>query len=118
MKRILMTLPLLGLTGMASILNGCTAWNSGVASVNNYSASQMAAQQKNVEGVNDNVARAWAAGACAIPYGEIVRNGTGNPNFPKAIIELCGAPSGTTIISTQPVPSATTTVPTIVVPVP
>lgn len=99
-------------------LGACAEWNAGVASVNSYSGEQIAAQQKNVQGADDNVAAAWSKAGCALPYGEIVRNGSGNPNLPQAVITLCGSPSGFTIIHATTTATATTTIPTTTVPAP
>jgi hypothetical protein len=80
---------------------GCTSWNSGVSAVNTYTSAQITAQQSNVQGVNDNAAALLAASICATPYGELVRNGSGNTNFPAAVIKICGAPSGMAVLETS-----------------
>ena len=96
--------PVIALLFLCSGLGGCAAWNAGVSSVNTYSAAEITAQKKNLEGIHDNSAAAWAAAGCAIPYGELVRNGSGNPNLPQAVVALCGAPSGMSLTKTAGTP--------------
>lgn len=100
------------------LLSACVQWDTAVSGANTYAAAEIKAQQKNAQGVNDNTAAAWADSGCAIPYGELVRNGSGNPNMPAAIITLCGSPSGYTMVHQAGVATATTTIPTTVVTVP
>lgn len=83
---------------LAFSLAGCAEMQAGWTSTNTAASASLKATQKNVQGTNDNVAQAWADAGCAIPYGEVVRNGSGNPNLPLAVIELCGAPSGTVVL--------------------
>ena len=110
--------PLMVAGAVLASLSACAEWNAGVSSVNSYVGQQITAQQQNIQGANDNAAKAWAETGCAIPYGELVRNGSGNPNLAAAVIELCGAPSGFTTIHTQASATATTTIPTVTVPAP
>ena len=106
------------IVALGSLLSGCAYLDAAVGGVNTYTAGETKAVQKNVQGANDNAAAIWADAGCAIPYGELVRNGSGNPNLPAAIITLCGAPSGFTTIHSAASATATTTVPTTVVAVP
>ena len=87
-------------------LSGCVQWDSAVSAANTYASAEIKAQQKNIQGINDNAAAAWADAGCAIPYGEMVRNGSGNPNMPAAVVALCGAPSGFTMTHTVPTTQA------------
>ena len=112
MKKLIIT------CAAVALLSGCAEIQAGWSSVNTATSAGIKATQKNVQGTNDNAAQAWADSGCAIPYGEVVRNGSGNPNLPAAVITLCGAPSGFTMIHTSGVASATTTIPTTVVSVP
>jgi hypothetical protein len=84
-----------------ALLTGCTSWNSGVSAANTYTSAQLTAQQNNVQGVHDNTARAWVASGCGISYGELVRNGSGNNALAKAVVALCGAPSGLAVLATN-----------------
>ena len=74
---------------------------SGCASLSTDYRAAVGVVQADVRLANDNAAATWAAAGCAIPYGEVVRNGSGNPNFPKAMVELCGAPGGYVMVSTS-----------------
>lgn len=85
------------------VLAGCAELDAAVGGANTYAAAESAAVVKNVQGFNDNVARATIAALCATPYGELVRNGSGNPNFPSAVVTACGAPPGLTIFKSGPV---------------
>jgi hypothetical protein len=75
-------------------LSGCAEYNAAIGAANTWTAEQIAAQKTNVQGINDNAVKAWADLGCAIPYGTLVRNGSGYTNLPKAVVLLCGAPSG------------------------
>lgn len=103
-----------------ALLASCTEFNAAMSTANSYSRSQITAQVANIQGVNDNAALVWAETGCALPYGEVVRNGSGNPNLAQAVMLLCGTPAGTTVIHTSPTATAITTVPTatVVAPVP
>ena len=103
---------------VAAMLTGCAGFDAAVSGANTYVAGELRAQQKGIESANDNVAATWAMSGCAIPYGEIVRNGSGNPNLAAAVITLCGSPSGTTIIRTIATPTAITTIPSTTVAAP
>jgi hypothetical protein len=100
------------LVGVTLAMSGCAEMQASWSGVNTATATSIKATQKNLQGSNDNIAQAWADSGCAIPYGEVVRNGSGNPNLPAAIITLCGAPSGFTMIHSTPTATATTTIPT------
>lgn len=98
MKRLLL-FPLLAWAQLA--LGGCAEIS---AMASGYTAAaQVSAQAtvRNVQQVHDLEAQVWAATACAAPYGELVRNGSGNPGYPSAVIALCGVPPGLTRV---PVP--------------
>jgi ABC-type branched-subunit amino acid transport system ATPase component len=97
------------------LLSGCAEYNAAVSGATAYVSGQVTIQQQNVQALNDVNAKAWADAGCAVPYGELVRNGSGHTGFAKAIVELCGAPAGTTLISTTATPIATTTIPTTTV---
>ena len=99
-------------------LSGCAWVDSTVSGANNYIAGEIKTTQKNVQATNDNAATIWVDSGCAIPYGEVVRNGTGNPNMPAAVITLCGAPAGFTMIHSTPTATATTSIPTNTIQVP
>lgn len=79
-------------------LTACTSLNAGMSAANSYTAAQLSAQRSNLEGVNDNAAKVWVASGCAIPYGELVRNGSGNNALARAVIALCGAPGGMAVV--------------------
>ena len=90
MKRLLLFPLLAGVM----LLAGCAEWS---AAISGYTAAaQVSAQAgvRNVQQVNDLNAQVWSAAACAAPYGEMVRNGSGNPGYPSAVIALCGVPPG------------------------
>ena len=92
-------------------LTGCAEFQSAWTATNTATSAGIKATQKNVQGTNDNIAQGWADEGCAIPYGEVVRNGSGNPNLPLAIIELCGAPAGTVVLKTSAPLSTSVTTP-------
>ena len=71
-------------------LSACAEYNAGFSSLNNYASGQIAAQKTNIEGANDNAAKAWADVGCTIPYGTIVRNASTIPGLPTAVEKLCG----------------------------
>jgi hypothetical protein len=96
MPRVGVGARLAAMTQLALCLTGCAEWNAGVSALNNYTGTQVTAQQANIQGVNDNLAKVWVDAGCALPYGEIVRNGSGNPNLAKAVILLCGQPGADT----------------------
>lgn len=96
-------------------LSGCAEYNAAVSGATAYASGQITIQQQNIQGIDDANAKALAAAACATPYGEVARNGSGNLNFSKAILLLCGSPAGTTIIQTVGVATATTTIPSTTV---
>jgi hypothetical protein len=96
-------------------LAGCAEYNAAVSGATAYVSGQVTIQQQNVQGLNDVNAKAWADAGCATPYGELVRNGSGHTGFAQAVVELCGAPAGTTLIHTAATPTAITTIPTIAV---
>jgi hypothetical protein len=96
-------------------LSGCTGFDAAWSGANNYYSGELKTTQKNIQGVNDNSAATWADAGCAIPYGELVRNGSGNPNMPAAVVTLCGAPSGFTMTHTVPTTQAIQ-VPTVQMP--
>lgn len=113
------SLALMGaIIALSSCLSGCAGFDAAWSGVNTYYSGELNNTVKNIQGVNDNAAKTWADAGCATPYGELVRNGSGNPNLPAAIITLCGAPSGFTTIHSAASATATTTVPTTVVTVP
>lgn len=98
---------LAGLLGLMSVgLGACDTVNAAWSGANTYYASQSKGLVKNIQGSNDNAAGTWAEAGCAIPYGELVRNGSGNPNMPAAVVTLCGAPSGFTMTHTVPTTQA------------
>jgi hypothetical protein len=99
-------------------LTGCADYNAVVSGATSYASGQVTVQQQNIQAVNDVNAKAWADAGCAVPYGEIVRNGSGHTGLAAAIVELCGAPAGTTLIRMQGTPTATTTIPTVTVATP
>lgn len=99
----------------APLLSGCVEWNAGVSAATSYASGQVSIQQANIQAANDVVAKTTADAMCATPYGEVSRNGSGNPNFAQAVIALCGAPSGFTMIHTSGIATATTTIPTTVI---
>jgi hypothetical protein len=109
---------LAALLGVAILPAACAPYNAAVSAATSYASTQVTAQQANIQALNDVAAKTWADGGCAIPYGELVRNGSGNPNFAQAVISLCGGPSGYTMIHGAAVPIATTTIPTTIVTVP
>jgi outer membrane lipoprotein SlyB len=110
--------PILAAALIAVSLSGCAGFDAAWSGANNYYSGELNKTVKNIQGVNDNAAKTWADAGCATPYGELVRNGSGNPNLPAAIIALCGAPSGFTTIHSAAQATATTSVPTTIVTVP
>jgi hypothetical protein len=104
------------LASAACGLSGCAEYNAAVSAGTNFASTQVTAQKENIQALNDVAAKALAASLCAVPYGELVRNGSGNPNFPTAVIEACGGPSGYTLVHNASTATATTTIPTTVVP--
>jgi ABC-type branched-subunit amino acid transport system ATPase component len=100
------------------LLTGCAEYNAAVSGATAFASGQVTIQQQNIQALNDVNAKAWADAGCAVPYGELVRNGSGHTGFAQAIVELCGAPAGTTLIHNIGTPTATTTIPTTTVVVP
>jgi len=110
--------------GCLIALSGCSAINSGVSAGVNYLGASAVGAKKNIEATNDLALSTWAAAGCATPYGAMVRNATGIPTLPEALVHLCGLPSGITVVQTTAaatvtvgtgeikVPTATTTVTT------
>ncbi|MEO0034329.1 MAG: hypothetical protein RLZZ501_352 [Pseudomonadota bacterium] len=90
-------------------LSACAEYNAAIGAANTWTAEQIAAQKSNVQGINDNAVKAWADLGCAIPYGALARNGSGYTNLPKAVVLLCGAPSGMVITSQTTLSAATST---------
>lgn len=86
---------------LALLLAGCAEVNAGAGAATNYVAGQSKAAAANVLAANDTAASIWAEVGCATPYGEVARNGTGNPEFAAAIVALCGPPSGFALIRTS-----------------
>jgi hypothetical protein len=86
---------------LALLLAGCAEVNAGAGAATNYLAGQSRAAAANVRAANDAAATAWAELGCATPYGEVARNGTGNPRFAAAIVELCGPPAGFALVRTH-----------------
>lgn len=79
-------------------LSGCAEFDAATTATTSYASTQVSAQVLNIQAANDVAAKTWASSGCAIPYGELVRNGSGNPNFAEAVVALCGGPSGYTMI--------------------
>lgn len=108
MKREIVLAALIG-------LSGCTEFNAASSAASSYASTEVSAQVLNIQAANDVVAKTWASSACAFSYGELVRNGSGNPNFAEAVINLCGGPSGYTMIHGTNItvykPNGTTTMP-------
>lgn len=75
-------------------LIGCENASMVVSGVATRAQTQAMAVVKNVQQVNDFNAEVWAATGCSAPFGELVRNGSGNPGYTAAVIDLCGIPSG------------------------
>lgn len=84
------------------LLSGCADINAGVAAANSYIAGNARAAASNARAIDDTAASAWADIACAMPYGEVARNGTSNRNFAAAVVELCGPPFGYTLTRVGP----------------
>lgn len=72
------------------VMSGCASYDAGFSAVNTYAGAEIAAQQKSIQGANDNAAKAWAEAGCAIPYGTVVRNASTIPGLPVAVERLCG----------------------------
>ena len=94
--------------GLLLMLPGCAGFDAAWSGANNYYNGQLQATVKNIQGVNDNAAKTWADAGCATPYGELVRNGSGNPNLPAAVIALCGLPPGYTVVHAVSTATVTT----------
>jgi hypothetical protein len=80
-------------------LSGCQAYDAGFAGINNYYSGELKAQQKNIQGTNDNAVNTWSDIGCAMPYGALTR---APASVTRAIIEICGAPTGVTMTWSQP----------------
>ena len=76
-------------------MTGCASFDAAMSGANTYLAGEIKAQQKNIQGADDNDIAAWSGLGCLIPYGAVVRNASTNPGLPKAIEALCGVlPAG------------------------
>jgi hypothetical protein len=97
------------------LLGGCTQIDAAFGAANTLAAGEIKTAHTNVAAALDNAATLAVNALCDIPYSEVVRNGTGNPNFAAAVTKLCGSPAGTTVIQSSPAATAVTTIPTTVV---
>ena len=110
------TAVILAIAGVMLLLSGCAGFDAAWSGANNYYGSQLQATVRNIQGVNDNTAKTWADAGCATPYGELVRNGSGNPNLPAAVIALCGLPPGYTMVHTVSTATVTTGAASVTIP--
>lgn len=84
---------------MALPLAGCETMNAGSSAAINYLAGNESSTKQNVQKADDLNLKALTDALCAIPYGAVVRNATGNPKIPAAIMDACGLPQGVTIVT-------------------
>jgi hypothetical protein len=109
-------LVLIAVLALPFSLGACSYVNAAAGAANNFAAGQIAATTAAIQAADDNIAKALVHEMCAIPYGEVARNGSGNVNFPLAVIKVCGSPAGTLVVQEAGSVTATTTaVPTTVV---
>ncbi len=90
MKRLLLFPLLAGVIMLA----GCDNISAALSGAVSKAQESAAAGVRNVQQLNDFNAGVWAATGCAAPFGEMVRNGSGNPGYVSAVIDLCGVPAG------------------------
>lgn len=114
MRRLLsLSLLLTAVVGLA----GCNAINSAVSGGTNYLSASEAGAKSNQQHIDDLGLKTLLDTMCITPYGAIVRNASGNPNAPRAIVDACGLPQGITLIqNTSGVSMATGTGPVSVQP--